>query len=134
MIWPMFRITRDNFFKKRFPKLDFLLAVSVTIIANSDRKWNWRKPISPTTFAFTFLSRFGFPTDFVKNYSPYPSFETFIPYPSKQFSTSWKFVLYFVYIFIANWNFSTKFCSSDLIFKRNVLTFLYSKSETSAHE
>ena len=48
-------------------------------------------------------------------------------------STSWKFILYFVYIFIANWNFLTKFCSSDLIFKRNILTFLYLESETLAH-
>ena len=28
-------------------------------------------------------------------------------------STSWKFGLCFVYIFIADWNFLTKFCSSD---------------------
>ena len=48
-------------------------------------------------------------------------------------STSWKFSLYFVYIFIADWNFLTKFCSSDPSFNRNILTPLYLKSETSAH-
>ena len=47
-------------------------------------------------------------------------------------STSWKFGLYFVYIFIADWNFLTKFCSPDLSFNRNVLTSLYLKSEASA--
>ena len=48
-------------------------------------------------------------------------------------STWWKFGLYFVYIFIANWNFLNKFCSSHLILNRNILIFLYSKSETLAH-
>ena len=48
-------------------------------------------------------------------------------------STSWKFGLYFVCIFIANWNFLTKFWSSDPSFSRNILTSLYVKSETSAH-
>ena len=33
-------------------------------------------------------------------------------------STSWKFGMYFVYFFIANWNFLTKFCSSDLSVKK----------------
>ena len=40
-------------------------------------------------------------------------------------STSRKFGLYFAYIFIANWDFLTKFCSSDPSFKRNILTSLY---------
>ena len=42
-------------------------------------------------------------------------------------------ILYFVYILIADWNFLTKFCSSDPSFNGNFLTFLYLKSETSAH-
>ena len=49
------------------------------------------------------------------------------------FSTWWKFDLYFVYIFIADWNFLTKFCSSGPTFNENILTFLYLKSDTSAH-
>ena len=48
-------------------------------------------------------------------------------------STWLKFGLYFVYIFIADWNFLTKFCSSDPSFNGNILTSLYLKSETSAH-
>ena len=48
-------------------------------------------------------------------------------------STSWKFGLYFVYIFIADWNFSTKFCSFDPSFYGNILTSLNLKPETSAH-
>ena len=52
---------------------------------------------------------------------------------SWKFSTWWKFGLYFVYIFIADWNFLTKFCSSDPSFNGNILTLLYLKSETSAH-
>ena len=48
-------------------------------------------------------------------------------------STWWKFSLYYVYIFIADWNFLTKFCRSDPSFNRNILTPLYLKSETSAH-
>ena len=48
-------------------------------------------------------------------------------------STWWKFGLHFVYIFIADWNFLTKFCSSNPSFNGNILTFLYLKSETSAH-
>ena len=39
----------------------------------------------------------------------------------------------FVHIFIPDWNFLTKFCSSDLSFNRNILKSLYLKSETSAH-
>ena len=48
-------------------------------------------------------------------------------------ATWWKFGLYFVYIFIADSNFLTKFYSSDPSFDRNVLTSLYLKPETSAH-
>ena len=48
-------------------------------------------------------------------------------------STSWKFGLYFVYIFIADWDFLIKFCISDPSFNRNILTSLYLKSGTSAH-
>ena len=35
-------------------------------------------------------------------------------------STSWKFGMYFVYFFNVNWNFLTKFCSSDLSVKEIV--------------
>ena len=56
-----------------------------------------------------------------------------VHFTSWKFSTSWKFGLYFVYFFIANWNFLTKFCSSDLSVNRNILTLLYLKSEASAH-
>ena len=52
---------------------------------------------------------------------------------SWKFSSLWKSGLYFVYIFIGDWNFLTKFCSSDRSFNRNILTSLYLKSETSAH-
>ena len=45
----------------------------------------------------------------------------------------WKFGLYFVYIFKADWNFFTEFRSSYPSFNRNILTSLYLKSETSAH-
>ena len=50
-----------------------------------------------------------------------------------KFSTSLKFGLYFAYIFITDWNFLTKFCSSDPSFNRNILTSLNLKSETSRH-
>ena len=39
----------------------------------------------------------------------------------------------FSYIFIADYDFFTKFCSSDPRFNRNNLTSLYLKSETCAH-
>ena len=42
----MVRSTTDHILKKRFPKLDFLEAVSVTIIANSD-KMEMKKSHSP---------------------------------------------------------------------------------------
>ena len=48
-------------------------------------------------------------------------------------SSSWKFGLCFVYIFIADWNFLMKLCSSDPSFNRNILIYLYLKSKTSAH-
>ena len=50
-----------------------------------------------------------------------------------KFSTWWKFGLYFVYIFIVDWNFLAKFCSSDPSFNGNILTSLYLKSKTSTH-
>ena len=49
------------------------------------------------------------------------------------YSTWWKFGPYFVYIFITDWNFLTKFCSSDPSFNGNILTSLYLKSETFAY-
>ena len=54
------------------------------------------------------------------------------PHPPVHF-TSWKFALYFVYIFIVNWDILTKFCSSDPGLNRNISTSLHIKSETSAH-
>ena len=39
----------------------------------------------------------------------------------------------FVYIFIVDWNCLAKFCSSDTIFTRGILTSLYLKSKTSAY-
>ena len=48
-------------------------------------------------------------------------------------STSWKFNLYFVYIFRTDWNFLTKFGSSDPSFNRRILTLLYLKFEAFAH-
>ena len=50
-----------------------------------------------------------------------------------KYSTSWKYSLYFVYIFRMCWNFLIKFCSSDPSFDRNILRFLYLKFKTSAH-
>ena len=38
-----------------------------------------------------------------------------------------------LFIFIADWNFLTKFCRSELSFNRNILTSMYLKSEISAH-
>ena len=39
----------------------------------------------------------------------------------------------FAHIFIPDWNFLTKFRSSDASFNANILTLFYLKSETSAH-
>ena len=58
---------------------------------------------------------------------------TYVHSVSWKYSTWWKFGLYFVYIFIADWNFLTNFCSSHPSFNGNILTSLYLKSETSAH-
>ena len=49
------------------------------------------------------------------------------------YSTSWKLGLYFVNIFVANWNLLTKICNSVPSFNRRILTALYLKSQTSAH-
>ena len=56
-----------------------------------------------------------------------------VHFTSWKFSTWWKFGLYIVYIFLADWNFLTKFCGSDPSFNGNILTSLYLKSETLAH-
>ena len=50
---------------------------------------------------------------------------------SWKFSNSWKFGLYFVYIFIADWNFLTKFCSSNPSFNINILRSLFCSSNPS---
>ena len=59
MIWPIVRIgARDNFYKKNFPKLDFLKAVSVNMVADSAKmKMKIYHPIlvSPTNFLKKFL-------------------------------------------------------------------------------
>ena len=49
------------------------------------------------------------------------------------YSTSWKYSIYFVYIFRTGWNFLIKSCSSDSSFNRNFLRSLYLKFKTSAH-
>ena len=48
-------------------------------------------------------------------------------------SISWKWSLYFVYIFRTGWNSLIKFCSSDHSYSRNILRSLYLKFKTSAH-
>ena len=70
----MLRSTRGNFFKKRFPKLDFLKTVSVPMIANSEKikRKKFHPPYdlcisSPLPFLVS-------PTDFLRNCSPYPVF------------------------------------------------------------
>ena len=56
-----------------------------------------------------------------------------VHFTSWKHSTSWKFGLYFVYIFTTDWNFSIKFCSSDPSFNRNTFRPLYLKFKTFAH-
>ena len=64
MISPMLRSTRVNsFLKKNLPELNFLKAVSVTTIANSE-KMKMKKYHLPTTFAFPLPFPFGFPHRF----------------------------------------------------------------------
>ena len=48
-------------------------------------------------------------------------------------SISGEFSLYFVHIFITDWDFLTKFGSSDPSFNRSILTLLYLQFETSTH-
>ena len=50
-----------------------------------------------------------------------------------KYSTSWKFSLHSVYIFGKDWNFWTKFQSTDLSFNRNILAPLNWKFKTCAH-
>ena len=65
-----------NAFKKRFSKLDFLKAVSVTITANSEQI-KIEKSITPTNFVFS-LSPPPLPRWFFKNWShSYPIFWNF---------------------------------------------------------
>ena len=64
MISPMLRSTRVNsFFKKNLPELNFLKAVSVTMIANSE-KMKMKKYHLSTTFALPLPFPFGFPHRF----------------------------------------------------------------------
>ena len=66
MIWPMLRGTRYHFFKKMFPKIDFVKTVSVTIIANSKKMKMKKKSHPHTNFAFPLVSRFWFPLQIFK--------------------------------------------------------------------
>ena len=50
-----------------------------------------------------------------------------------KYSTSRKFILYFVYLFRTDRNFLSNFCSSDPSFARNILRPLYLKFKKSTH-
>ena len=97
MIWPMIRGRRDHFFKKRFSKLDFLKAVSVIIVANSE-KMKMKKSHLSMTFAFPLPSPFS-PTDFFKNCSPYSVFRKFHSLPFKKRTGTWRGEENYVYLF-----------------------------------
>ena len=61
-------------FEKRFPKLDFLKAVSVTMIANSEKmKIKKSHPLNDF-YVFSPPLLMVSPKDFLKNCSPYPIF------------------------------------------------------------
>ena len=79
----MLRITRDHFlYNKKFPKLVFLKAVSVTMIANSEKvKMKKTFPCYDICISSS-LPLLVFPADFLKNCSHYPVF-WIIP-PSKE--------------------------------------------------
>ena len=70
MTWPMLRRTRDHFFKKRFPKLDFLKAVSFKTIVDSE-KMRMKKSHPPYDLC-SFFPYLDSLTIFLKNFSPYP--------------------------------------------------------------
>ena len=60
------------FSKKSFPELDFLKAVSITMIANSEMKMKKSRPILVS------------PTDFLKKVHPLPNFLENFFFPSKK--------------------------------------------------
>ena len=69
MIWSILRSARDKFFlEKTFPKIDLLKAMSIIMIANSE-KMKMKK-------SYSFLV---FLTNFIKNFSPYPIFWSLYP-------------------------------------------------------
>ena len=70
----MIEVPGTTTFKKRFPKIDFLKAVSVAMIANKLSK-------SPPQLLYSLFSPLLFPPDnFLKNWYPTPTqcFEIFI--------------------------------------------------------
>ena len=82
-----------------------------------------------TTNFCSFLSNFAF---LVEMSAGFRLVSTYVHSTSWKYSAWKKFSLYFLYIFIADRNFLTNFCSSDPSFNRNILISLYLKSETSA--
>lgn len=73
----MFRITTDHFFKKRFPKLDFLNGMSVTMIANS-KKMKLKKSHPPCDLCISSPVSVS-PHRPCKKLSPLPSFLYILP-------------------------------------------------------
>ena len=73
MIWLFLDVSGTIFSKKSFTKLDFLKAVSVTMIANSEKMKIEKIP-----------SHFGSPTDFLKKFLPLPNFLENVPSPIKE--------------------------------------------------
>ena len=74
MIWPILREVPGTIFsKKSFPRLDFLKAVSITIIANSENM-KMKK---------LYLILFS-PTDFLKKFLPLPNFLETLSYSLKK--------------------------------------------------
>ena len=83
MMWPMLRSTRDHFFQKRFPKLNFLKTVSVTIITNRE-KMKVKKSHPLYNFCISsFLALLLLQIDFLKNCSTTQFFGNFIPSSEK---------------------------------------------------
>ena len=72
------RSSRNHFLKKGFPKLDFLIAVSVTMIANSE-KMKMKKSYPPYELCISSPLPFWFPPPkFLKIIPPTQFFENFI--------------------------------------------------------
>ena len=73
------RCARDHFFKKTFPRLDFLKVVLVTKIANSE-KMKVKKFRPPYDLSISSPSLLASPTDFYENCSFYPIFWNFFSF------------------------------------------------------